>query len=244
MQHSFDIEIAQKYGILEAILLQNLYFWVEKNRANEVHYYDGRYWTYNSRKAFSQIFPYSTERQIRTALEKLQKNQLIITGNYNKAGFDKTLWYTLTDKGYSELQKCPIDLTQKSNDVTTMSNGSDTDVKPIPDINTDNKPDNNCSLSDDFEKLWNIYPRKDGKATAFKHYKSWINGKEYAGKREKITNREMWYAIKIYSHNIKENKTEPQYIKMGSTFFNEAIFEYVIRYNKAKEYWERELGGN
>ena len=103
MQHSFDIEIAKKYGILEAILLQNIYFWVEKNRANNNHYYDGRYWTYNSNKAFAELFSYATEKQIRSALEKLRKEEILTTGNYNKAGYDKTLWYALTDKGYSIL---------------------------------------------------------------------------------------------------------------------------------------------
>ena len=51
MQHSFDIEIAEKYGVSEAILLQHLWFWIEKNKANEVNFYDGTYWTYNSIKA-------------------------------------------------------------------------------------------------------------------------------------------------------------------------------------------------
>lgn len=230
MQHSFDIEIAQKYGILEAILLQNIYFWIEKNKANKVHCYENRYWTYNSRKAFSQMFPYVTERQIRTALEKIEKIGLILTGNFNKAGFDKTLWYSITDKGYSELQKCHIDLTQESNE-------SESYITPIPEI----KQDSICSLSDDFDKLWNIYPRKDGKATAFKHYKTWISGKEYAGKKEKLTNKEMWYAIKIYDYTLKENKTEKQYIKMGSTFFNESIYEYAMKYKKTPDYWENEL---
>ena len=35
MEHSFNIELAKEYGILEAILLKNIWFWIEKNRANE-----------------------------------------------------------------------------------------------------------------------------------------------------------------------------------------------------------------
>ena len=60
MQHSFDVEIAKEYGVLEAILLNNLWFWVEKNRANNVNYYDGYYWTFNSTKAFNELFPYAS----------------------------------------------------------------------------------------------------------------------------------------------------------------------------------------
>ena len=43
MQHSFDIDIAKEYGILEAILLNNMQFWIEKNKANGINYYDGNY---------------------------------------------------------------------------------------------------------------------------------------------------------------------------------------------------------
>ena len=37
----------------------------------------------------------------------------------------------------------------------------------------------------------------------------------------------MWYATKRYADLVAKNKTEKQYIKMGSTFFNDAIMEYV-----------------
>lgn len=108
-------------------------------------------------------------------------------------------------------------------------------------ISNTNK-DNICSsLAEDFDKLWKIYPRKDGKNQAFNHYKAWINGKSYAGKTEKLTNPEMWYAIRIYQCNIKKNKTEKQYIKMGSTFFNEAIYEYASYYKENPQGWEKKI---
>ena len=82
-------------------------------------------------------------------------------------------------------------------------------------------------LADDFDKIWKIYPRKEGKNASFNHYKSWLKGKKYAGRMIKLDNRQMWLATKKYADLIKENKTEKKYIKMGSTFFNEAIMEYV-----------------
>lgn len=130
MQHSFDVEIAQKYGILEAILLENIYYWIKKNEANNKHFYDEKYWTYNSRKAFAEIFPYASEKQIRTALEKLIKNGLIITGNYNQDGRDRTLWYSLTDRGISLFLKRQM---QQTNESDTLAQ----EGEPLP----DNKPD-------------------------------------------------------------------------------------------------------
>ena len=129
MEHSFNINVAKRYGIQAAVLLKNLYFWIEKNRANETNFYDGYYWTYNSKKAFSDLFPYMTERQIDYTLKKLIDEGVIITGNYNKMAYDRTLWYAITKKGYSILQNCEMDITK-------MVNGNAENVKPIP----DNKP--------------------------------------------------------------------------------------------------------
>lgn len=91
---------------------------------------------------------------------------------------------------------------------------------------------NDSGLADDFEKIWQLYPRKDNKNTAFKHYKSWLKGKKYAGRTVKLTNKEMWFATKKYADQVKINNTENQYIKMGSTFFNESIYEYVEKTNE------------
>lgn len=132
MIHSFNVNLAVTLGINQAILLNNLYYWIEKNRANNKHYYDGRYWTYNSAKAFCDMFPYMSERAIRYALEGLVEKGIIIKGNYNKLNCDRTLWYAITDYGYTILQNCQMELTK-------LSDGSDEIVRPIPNNNTDNK---------------------------------------------------------------------------------------------------------
>lgn len=114
---------------------------------------------------------------------------------------------------------------------------SQIEVEDIPD--TIEKTEK--QLADDFEKLWKIYPKKFGKNQAFIHYKSWIKGKKYAGKTQKLTKEEMWYAILIYKCSIKAKKTEKQYIKMGSTFFNESIYEYANYYKERPEIWKKRI---
>ncbi len=146
MNHMFDAEIAAKYGLHAAILLENIRFWIEKNRCNGRHYHDGRYWTYSSAKAFTEFFPYLTERQVRYALKQIEEDGLVITGNFNSSTYDRTVWYALTDKGEAFLKGETIitNLSDASDngvkwnlqpcqmEVTTMSNGSDTSVTPIP----------------------------------------------------------------------------------------------------------------
>ena len=43
MYHSFNINIAKEYGILEAILLNNFEYWISKNVANQINYQNGFY---------------------------------------------------------------------------------------------------------------------------------------------------------------------------------------------------------
>jgi len=92
MNHSFNIEDAKKYGVNCAVILENIRFWVAKNKANEKHLYDGHTWTYNSVKAFGDLFPYLTEKQIRGALDKLVASDEVQKGNYNPNPYDKTTW--------------------------------------------------------------------------------------------------------------------------------------------------------
>ena len=98
MDHSFNAEVARRYGVTSAVFIHSLYFWIMKNEANGRHYYDGRHWTYNSLAALSKLFPYFTSKQIRTIIDKCVASGAIIKGNYNKSGYDRTNWYALGDE--------------------------------------------------------------------------------------------------------------------------------------------------
>ena len=136
MQHHFDVEIAKRYGMIEAILLNHFEYWIELNRTNEKNFFEGRYWTFNSMKALKEIFPYLSEKRIRNALKHLQEEGLILTGNFNKVSYDRTLWYTFSDLAVSILPKGQMDLPKKANGFTEKG-------EPIPDNNPDNNSDKN-----------------------------------------------------------------------------------------------------
>ena len=136
MEHHFDCEIAKKYGIAEAIILNHFEYWIEKNKANEKNFFEGTYWTYNSVKAFKEIFPYLTEKKIASALATLKREGLIKTGNFNENKYDRTLWYAITEKGFSILQNGIMENPEKENRKTEKG-------EPIPYNNTDIVPSNN-----------------------------------------------------------------------------------------------------
>lgn len=141
MFHFFDVDLAKKYGVNCAILIANFDYWISKNKANNTNFYDGRYWTFNSKKAFSELFPYLSEKQIRTTLDKLIDEGLIITGNYNVSAYDRTLWYAFTEKGESICLKRPMDKYEKAN-------GIDLEGQPIP----NNKPNINTDIKENISK--------------------------------------------------------------------------------------------
>lgn len=140
--HHFNVDIAVKYGVLEAVLLENIKFWVDKNRANEKNIFEGRPWTYNSIKAFTELFPYASDGQIRRALKKLEIEGLILTGNYNKLPYDRTMWYALSDFGESIFQN-------KNIHFSNLTNGDLKNDKPILDNKPDINPNNNTPPGED-----------------------------------------------------------------------------------------------
>lgn len=101
MEHSFSVEVAKQVGVSCATMLRHIVFWVMKNRYNETNFHKGKNWTYNSAKAWSQHFPYWTEKQIRTILNKLSENGFIEVENLNSDKMNHTNWYTITDKTLS-----------------------------------------------------------------------------------------------------------------------------------------------
>lgn len=91
--------LAQALGSLDqAVILQQLHYWLKKSK----NFHDGRPWVYNSMEAWMKQFPWIKSRTTLTKhFNRLKKLGLVVTSNYNKAGFDKTTWYSID---YRKLQ--------------------------------------------------------------------------------------------------------------------------------------------
>ena len=99
MNHQLNVNVAVDVGVVPAIIFNAIGFWVTQNAANGRNYIDGRYWTYNTVKAWADLFPYCSTKQIEKALTRLREQGYIEAKNYNKDKWNRTLWYTLTSKG-------------------------------------------------------------------------------------------------------------------------------------------------
>lgn len=99
-----DRVLAGALGIKEAIVLQQIYYWVEINKKAGKNFYDGRYWTYNSIRAWQENdFSYMSAETVKRTFTKLEKEGYLLTGNYNKDKRDVTKWYTVNEEKLQEL---------------------------------------------------------------------------------------------------------------------------------------------
>jgi len=100
--HHFDSEIAEEVGVNAAVLAYNVHFWCKHKAANGKDIIDGKPWIYNSAKAWADLIPYLSEKQIRTALGKLEAAGIIESGNHSPSAYDQTKWYSYTRHDWSE----------------------------------------------------------------------------------------------------------------------------------------------
>lgn len=105
MEHHFNIDLAKKLGIEEAIFLHNLYFWLQNNATKNINFFDGSYWTYNTKQAYTEIFPYMNYDKIKRMISDLQENGIIKTGHYDPNKMNRTLWYAFTDCGLAMMKE-------------------------------------------------------------------------------------------------------------------------------------------
>jgi hypothetical protein len=150
MNHSFDVDVAVRHGIPAAILIENLRFWLLKNIANKKNLYEGHYWTYNSAKAFAELFPYMSEDSIQKVLKKLEAEGIVFTGNFNNNPYDRTKWYRLSPEYLTA--NLPVPFRENAESTSTYIN-----------------KDNNTVISNKnstFEQFWTAYPRKTNKGFA------------------------------------------------------------------------------
>lgn len=224
-------------GDREAIVLQQLNYWLHSNIAKKI---DGRMWIYNTFENWQKDnFPWLSVRTVRRIFTNLEEKGLILTGNFNKAGFDKTKWYSIDEDALNDLMsnacgqngrsivtKCPDgggqndptytrDYTETTTDKDIYSSALTETVAPTADTrtNTDTISDS-PSLDSRFEKLWREYPKKQGKKDALRHYKAWIKASS------EHTDDYLLNKLNQYKAYLKANRTDFKFIQKGSTWFN------------------------
>lgn len=240
MKYDFDQQVAKDVWVEEAILLSNIQWWSAKNQADrsEAHFHEWEYWTYNSARAWAELFPFWDARRVYRLLDRLEAKWYLKSWVFNKLWFDRTKWYRpLVKYGECSCQKWEIHLPKVVNAVAKSG-------QPIPDIKPQIKTSDKKTIS-----FWTVekieMTEKWVVATAsrdtlqLKHFQEAkdtldfnVFYTEYPIKKWK------WQAIKAYKTALKkttadiildgaqkyrqwlESKGEKKYIKHPATWLN------------------------
>lgn len=234
----FHSTLAVALGVNEAILLQKIHMWLQCKPPEAG---GERSFIYNSYKSWHEQLPFFSESTIKRALTNLVKQGILIKENFNKIKCDKTNWYSID---YDKLDIIVNQKTQKHIDLALGQNDPIHEVKMTQALGQNDPSNtniynniynniNNNILSDnieqknvsktseyenEFEELWKLYPRKEGKNVALKKYIQYRKNNE-------ATFDEVKQGILNYKKIIEINKTSTQYILHGSTFFNQKRWE-------------------
>lgn len=151
INHSFDVHIAAKYGITEAIIISHICYWIDFNRRTKKNFHQGRTWFYDTLDDIRAHFPYLTKDQVFNAIYRLcngksrksKKKDLdfepvLLIGNFNQTTYDRTAWYSFIDES-KWLKQIPI-LDKAKMDIGESQNGNWNNPTPIPHTIPDTKP--------------------------------------------------------------------------------------------------------
>ena len=123
----------------------------------------------------------------------------------------------------------------------------------IPMVDTDknridkNSIDKNINIpskvfEDEFDNLWKLYPKKIGKKDALRHY--------IRNRKNKVPYETILEGLKKYIEYINNTNTPMQFIKDGSTWFNQESWndEREVEHKETEEEWlermEKEVNKN
>ena len=93
------MSVAMEVGVEAAILLEDIYYWVNHNREREHNFNEGYYWTVNSYQDFVNRFPCFSVGKIKRLLAQLKTAGFIEARHYrNYDPRNRSLWYRTTQK--------------------------------------------------------------------------------------------------------------------------------------------------
>ena len=145
----FSMDLAVRIGLNEAIVLNQIDYWINvyEEKQDAEHYRDGCWWVYNTIKEWQDNFPCFSERTIYTILKNLRDLGLVETANYNKAGYDRTLWYTINYEKLNALAENPNCKSYEMPSCKFCEMDNANLASPIPKNNTKNTKDTYISAS-------------------------------------------------------------------------------------------------
>lgn len=164
------------------------------------------------------------EASIRSALSELEEHGYLRREQYREEGKFSKSRYVITDMLKSEKPFVENPLAENP----SAENHAQYNTK---ELNT-NKSNTKELYISEFENLWSLYPRKQGKENALKSY--------IKARKDGTTYEEVEQGILAYKVLINAEQRETQYIKHGSTFFSQKCWldDFSIKNKKPTSFME------
>lgn len=86
-------QLACRIGLNEAIVLQQICYWIEETPAGVEH--AGRKWVYNTIEQWNEQFPFWSPDTVKRSLTSLKKRGLVDVKQLNKSKHDRTNFYAI-----------------------------------------------------------------------------------------------------------------------------------------------------
>lgn len=148
------------------------------------------------------------ESAVRSALTELKEAGYFHREQVRKNGKIAKIEYVISET--KNLENLVVDFPQQEN-LKQENQGQ---------LNTNELITNSLKTKEihtEFENLWSIYPKKQGKDKAFGYYER--------ARKSGTTYEEVEQGIYAYKRYIDAEQTDPKYIKMGSTFFSQKAWK-------------------
>lgn len=177
--------LAAAIGLDEAIILQQVHYWLGINRkaGKKEMFIDGKWWTYGSYPRWQKKnFPWWSVSTVKRTFLSLEKQKLLISGQYSPDKTDRSKWYTidyqalenhdsLTTLDGASGQNEPMDESNLSRSIRSKR------ADPIKDTK-DTLEDNNhaqmrSAMYDAIRQVWGYEAGRNGDVA------NWLSGKKY-----------------------------------------------------------------
>ena len=123
-----------------------------------------------------------------------------------------------------ELEK---DIDKEIEKNTLVDSDESTSVKEENESKSPSPEEEKDKLIKNFGKIYSKYPKKVGKAKAFDYYRQYLKGRKMSTGTVKLTNLQIWHAVKKYVEEKESKETELKYYQDFSTFMNKTILDYL-----------------
>ena len=170
-----------------------------------------------------------TSDEVRTAIK-----HLICTGEITKQSTNKYTVFSVVNYDLYQPVSQAEPKQAPSYSQSIPNNRRNKEYKEINNICAPESHDSNFDkeeqLQKDFEIIYALYPKKRGKTVAFTNYKQWVSkaGKDVGGKRYRLTNRQIYLAVKKYIRQQEEaGQDDYQYWKNFDTLMGRQLLDYV-----------------